>query len=218
MGKIMRSDPDIKRDVENELRWSPALDATDIAVAVKNGTVELAGFVKLYSDKYEAEYVVKRVAGVAGLANDIEVRLADYDQRPDPDIARDAVSAIEYNGLTNIQPTVRDGRVTLDGTVEWFFQKERAAEAVRFLKGVKSVTNLIQLKPRVAPADVKRKIEQALERSARIVAGQITVEVAGGIVTLRGSVRSWAERDEAEDAAWAAPGVTQVNDQIMIGS
>jgi osmotically-inducible protein OsmY len=210
---------DIKRDVEDELRWSPDIDATDIAVTVKNGTVELAGFARRYGNKFEAEFAAKRVAGVAGLANDIEVRLPHLDQRPDPDIARDAVSAIEYRlpaAATNMRAVVQNGWITLEGTAEWFYQKEGAETAVHRLRGVKGVNNLIQIKPQVSPAEVKRKIEEALKRNAAIDANQITVEATGGEVTLRGSVRSWAERQEAERAAPAAPGVATVDDQVTV--
>ena len=219
MEKIVRSDADIKRDVEDELRWSPEIDATDVAVTVKNGAVELAGFVPRYSDKFEAEVAAKRVAGVAGLANDIEVRLAHINQRPDPDIARDAVSAIGIwvpAAATSITPIVQDGWITLEGTAEWYYQKEAAETAVRRLLGVKGVSNLIQIKPQAAPSEVKRKIEEALIRNASIDASRITVHAIGGEVTLKGSVRSWAERQEAEDVAWAAPGVTLVDDQLAV--
>jgi len=215
----MKTDAEIKRDVENEIRWSPWIDAADIAVAVKNGTVELAGFAKSYSDKFDAETAAKRVSGVLGLANDIEVRLTNLDQRPDPDIAREAVSAIHAQlpiSSADMKVRVESGWVTLEGTAEWYFQKKTAETAVRCLKGVKGVSNLIALKPQVAPSDVKRKIEDAFERNAAIDASKIRVEASGGDVTLKGSVRSWMERQEAENAAWAAPGVTNVIDQVMV--
>jgi osmotically-inducible protein OsmY len=215
----MKTDAEIKRDVENEIRWSPWIDAADIAVAVKGGTVELAGFAKSYSDKFDAETAAKRVSGVFGLANDIEVRLTNLDQRPDPDIARDAVSAIHAHlplGSADMKVRVESGWVTLEGAVAWYFQKKTAEMAVRGLKGVKGVSNTITLKPQVAPADVKRKIEDAFKRNAAIDASRIMVEASGGAVTLKGSVRSWLERQEAENAAWAAPGVTSVNDQVIV--
>jgi osmotically-inducible protein OsmY len=215
----MRSDSDIKQDVEDELRWDPDLDATDIAVTVKNGVVTLAGFTRGYSDKVEAEAAAKRVQGVVGLANDIEVRLPSFDQRPDPEIARDAVTAMQTEVpllAERIKAIVRNGWVTLEGEAEWDFQRARAERAVRRVKGVKGVTNSILLKPRVQPAEIKRKIEEAFRRNAEIDANRITVEAHDGEVILKGTVRSWAERREAERAAWMAPGVRRVDDRINI--
>ena len=215
----MRSDIDIKRDVEAELRWNPDIDATDIAVSVKNGVVTLSGFVRSYGQKYEAEQTAKRVNGVMAVANDIEVRLPIFNQRPDPEIARDAVEEIQKNlpyASDHIGVVVRDGWVTLEGSVEWNYQRERAAQVVRRVRGVKGVTNLIELQPRVPPVEVKHKIEEAFRRSAELDANRITVETEGGVVTLRGTVRSWAERQEAERVAWATPGVVRVNNLITI--
>jgi osmotically-inducible protein OsmY len=215
----MRSDSDIKRDVEAELQSDPSVDATDIAVAVKNGVVTLSGFVRKYMDKLEAEGAAKRVAGVVGLANDLEVRLPLSDKRPDPEIARDAVAAVKTQlpfSWQQIKVIVDKGWVTLEGQVEWNYQREEAERAVRRVKGVTGVINTIQLKPRVEPSEIKRKIEEAFRRSAEIDASRITVETNGGEVVLRGTVRSWAERQEAERAAWKAPGVTRVVNQIAI--
>jgi osmotically-inducible protein OsmY len=215
----MRSDSDIKRDVEDELRWDPDVDSTDIAVTVKNGVVTLAGFTRSYSDKLEAEAAAKRVAGVVGLANDIEVRLPSLDQRPDPEIARDAIAAIKNRlplASEQLKVLVRNGWITLEGEVEWDAQRLGAERAARRVKGVKGVTNSIQLKPHVQPTEIKRKIEEAFRRSAEIDASRITVEAIGGDVILKGTVRSWAERQEAERAAWSAPGVRRVDDRITI--
>jgi osmotically-inducible protein OsmY len=215
----MRSDSDIKRDVEDELRFDPDIKSDDIAVAVKNGVVTLTGFVRSYGQKLQAETDAKRVAGVVGVANDIEVRLPEIDQRPDPDIARDVVAALKSQlpySSENIKTIVKNGWVTLEGNVEWNYQRERAESAVRRLRGVKGVTNSIQLTPRVAPSEIKRKIEEAFRRSAEVDADHITVETNSGEVILRGTVRSWAERREAERAAWAAPGVTRVDNRITI--
>src|SRR6202048_4204125 len=166
----MRSDSDIKRDVEDELRWDPDIDSTDIAVTVKNGVVALAGFTRSYSDKLEAEAAAKRVAGVVGLANDIEVRLPNLGQRPDPEIARDAVTAIK-NRLPliseQLKVLVRNGWITLEGEIEWDFQRLSAERAVRRVRGGKGVTNSIQLKPRVQPTEIKRKVAEAFRPRPR---------------------------------------------------
>ncbi len=216
----MRSDSEIKRDVENELRADPTLDATDIAVAVKDGVVTLSGFVRTYAEKLEAEAAAKRVGGVVGLANDLEVRLSSLDQRPDPEIARDAVAAIRsrlpFSG-EHIRVVIDKGWITLEGQVEWNYQREEAERAVRHIKGVKGVINAITLAPQAKPDEVKHKIEEAFRRSAEIDASRIAVEANGGEVVLRGTVRSWAERQEAERAAWAVPGVTKVENRIAIG-
>jgi osmotically-inducible protein OsmY len=215
----MRSDSEIERDVKEELQWDPDLDATDIAVSAKKGVVTLTGFVRSYTDKYEAEAAAKRVAGVAGVANDIEVRMPSVDERPDPEIARDAVAAVKSQlpiSSEHIKVVVKNGWVTLEGQVEWQYQRSTAETAVRRIKGVKGVSNLIQLKPRAAPAEIKKKIQEAFRRNAEVDANRIMVETNGGEVILKGTVRSWIEREEAERVAWSAPGVTKVEDHIIV--
>jgi osmotically-inducible protein OsmY len=215
----MKSDSEIERDVKDELAWDPDLDSTDIAVSVKAGVVALSGFVPSFTDRYEAEAAAKRVSGVSGTAVDLEVRLPDIDERPDPDIARDAVAALKSQlpiSAEMIKTTVRSGWLSLEGTVEWQYQRATAETAVRRIKGVKGVTNRIQLEPRIKPADVKRNIQEAFRRNAQVDADHVTVEAIGSEVILTGTVRSWIERDEAERAAWSAPGVTQIEDQIIV--
>jgi osmotically-inducible protein OsmY len=215
----MRNDSDIKRDVEAELKWDPDLDPTDIGVTVKGGVVALTGFARSYAQKYEAETAAKRVLGVAGVANDIRVRLPSESQRTDPEIARDAVEALKRElpySSANMKVTVKDGWLTLEGSAEWNYQRTRAEDAMRRVKGVKGVSNLIALRPRVAASEIKSKIEDAFRRSAELDANRITVEANGSEVILKGTVRSWAERQEAERAAWRAPGVINVDNRITI--
>jgi len=217
----MRLDSDIKRDVEDELRWDPDIDATDISVSVHNGVVALTGFVRSYSQKTQAERDAKRVAGVMGVANDLEVRLPVIDQRPDPEIVRDAVAALKAElpfSSENIKVVAKDGWLTLEGAVEWNYARERAENAVKRIRGVKGVTNSIEVKPKVAPFEIRRKIEDAFRRSAELDASRITVEANGSEVILRGTVKSWAEREEAERAAWAAPGVTKVDNRVTVSA
>ena len=217
----MSSDSEIKTKVEQELGWDPDIDATDVAVAVKNGVVTLSGYVRSYSQKLRAEQDAKRVTGVAAVANDIEVRLPYINQRPDPEIARDAVAALQRElpySSEHITVTVSDGWVTLEGDLEWHYQRDRAERAVQRVRGVKGVTDLITLKPRATPFEIRQRIEEALKRRAALDATSISVETNGSEVTLRGTVRSWAERYQAERAAWAAPGVTRVENRLMVAS
>jgi osmotically-inducible protein OsmY len=215
----MKSDSELKRDVEDELKWDPEIDPTDVTIGIRSGVVSLNGFVKSYPQKLEAEDAAKRVAGVAGVANDIEVRLPDLDERPDPDVAVDAVAAVRSRlpfSHDQVKILVKSGWVTLEGTLEWQYQRLGAEDSVRWLKGVKGVTNSIQVKPRLQATEVKRKIEDAFRRHAQIDASGITVETDSDQVVLKGSVGSWEERTEAEHAAWSAPGVRRVDDRLTI--
>lgn len=215
----MRPDPDIRADVEAELKYEPDVAKADIAVSVKDSVVTLTGFAHSYLQKWGAERAAKRVKGVRAVANDIEVRLPSIDARPDPEIARDAVhaltSALPYSG-EKFTVTVKNGWITLEGEAEWQYQRERAESAVRGIRGVKGISNLIKMQAKAPVATVKKMIEDALKRSAEIDAKNISVEADGDKVILKGRVRSWAERQEAERAAWRAPGVHKVEDLITV--
>ncbi len=217
--RSVRTAAEIKRDVEEELRWSPDVDATDIGVSVKDGVVTLTGFVHSYSQKLAAEEAAKRLVGVTAVANDIEVRLPAIDKRPDPEIARDMVVELKAQlpfSHEKIKVVVKAGWATLEGDVEWNYQRELAEKAVRRVTGVTGVTNLIKLMPKPAAQDIKKKIEEAFRRNALIDADRIQVDLQGSTVSLKGTVRSWAERQEAELAAWSAPGVMKVENHITV--
>ena len=214
-----RTDAQIQSDVLAELKWDARVMPNEIGVAVKDGVVTLTGWVDSYTKRWAAEDAAHRVRGVKAVANDIEVRLSSGAERNDTDIAAAAARALEWDAfvpIDTIDVTVSKGWVTLKGEVEWQYQKQDAERAVGRLAGVKGVTNLIVVKPRLTPSELKNKIEQALVRSAELDAKRITVDVVGSKVTLKGTVRSWAEKKEAERQAWLAPGVTSVDNRIMI--
>lgn len=213
---LWQTDTQLHDAVQRQLDWDPEINAREIGLTASDGVITLTGFVNSYAEKLAAEQTVKRVRGVRAVADDIQVRLRD--ERTDPEIAKDAVHALETHTSvpTQITVTVRHGFLTLEGTVEWMYQKAAAGSAVMYLKGVKGVSNLVRISPMATPGQVKTKIEEALKRCAEIDARQVHVEAEDGTVTLSGNVRSWAERHEAERAAWAAPGVAKVQNHIAV--
>jgi osmotically-inducible protein OsmY len=214
-----RTDTQIQADVLAELKWEPRVLPNEIGVAVKDGVVTLTGWVDSYLKRWAAEDAAHRVRGVKAVANDIEVRLASSDEHTDADIAKAAVRALEWDAFVSIDRldvTVSKGWVTLKGEVEWNYQKQDAERVVRRLQGVKGVSNLLTVRPRATATELKKKIEQALVRSAELDAQHITVDVEGSKVILKGTVRSWAEKEEATRQAWAAPGITEVDNRITI--
>jgi osmotically-inducible protein OsmY len=213
------TDRELQKHVQNALDWEPSVDAAEIGVSVDDGVVTLRGDVRSYADKSAAERVSLAVYGVKAVANDLKVRLPNGQHRTDTDIAQAVLSALKWNSIVpdeKIAVAVSNGWVTLKGEVDWEYQRAAAARAVRDLTGVTAVTNAVRVKPHVNMMDVKTKIEAALKRSAEIDARRINVDVTDGKVVLSGNVHSWFERSEARHAAWAAPGVREVEDHIAV--
>jgi osmotically-inducible protein OsmY len=214
-----RTDEEIQANVLEELKWDTRVRPNEIGVAVKDGIVTLTGWVDSYLKKMAAEEAAHRVPGVKAVANDIEVRLPGFAERTDTDLAAAVLNALRWDAAIptgKVDVTVSQGWVTLKGEVEYAFQKRDAERAVRRLSGVKGVSNLIVVKPQVFPSDLKQQIERALIRNAQTDARNITIEVEGSKIILRGTVRSYAEKQAAEDTAWSAPGVTEVENRIVI--
>jgi len=215
----MKKDTDLRRDVVDELEWEPSIDAAEIGVTAHDGVVTLTGTVHSFTQKLAAERAAKRLQGVKALANDIDVRLPGTAERTDSDIARMAVDALKWRTVVpsdRVKVLVKSGWITLEGEVDWQYQKDAAFDAVHHLVGVKGVTDMITLKPRVSAIDVKSRIEAAFRRSAEVDAQKVQVETRDAKVTLRGAVHSWSERDDAERTAWAAPGVELVENLIAV--
>jgi osmotically-inducible protein OsmY len=215
----MRSDEDLKRDVTKELKWEPSVKETDIGVSVKHGIVTLSGHVPTFGEKFGAEIAAKRVFGVKAVANELDVKLAFDTRRTDEDIAEACLTALHNHASVpddKLKLVVNSGWVTIEGTVDWQFQKTAADQALRCLIGVRGIANNIALRPRASVEDVKDKIEAAFKRSAEIDSKRINVETRNGKVVLRGHVRSWAEKTQAQDAAWSAPGVMSVENDLVV--
>ncbi|HLG55565.1 MAG TPA: BON domain-containing protein [Vicinamibacterales bacterium] len=213
------TDGELVDQVEDALDWEPSIDVSDVDVIVDGGVVTLRGDVGTFAEKQAVERVVLSVYGVEGIANDLKVRLAREFERSDTDVAQAAVHSMRWNTQVpsdRVTVAVSDGWVTLRGMVDWQYQKDAAESAVRPLAGVRGITNDVTVGPRVQPADVQARIEAALKRSAEVDARRLTVNVADGRVTVAGNVHSAAEREEAKRAAWAAPGVTVVEDRMTI--
>jgi osmotically-inducible protein OsmY len=218
---MARTDEQIQRDVLDELKWDARVAPNEIGVTVKDFVITLTGWVDTFSKKWAAERTAHRVRGVIAVANDIEVRLPSSAERTDSDVAAAATRALEWDAfvpIERLEVTVSRGWVTLKGEVEWEFQRREAERSVRRLSGVRGVTNLVSVRPRITPSssDVKRQIEQALVRSAETDAQALTVLVDGDTVVLKGAVHTWREKQEAERVAWSAPGVSTVDNRVIV--
>ena len=215
----MKTDTQLRDDIQAELTWAPDVKSSDIGVIVKDGVVTLTGHLSSYAEKYAVERAAQRVYGVKALAIELTVKLPFDNQRTDADIAMAAERALEWNVLVpddKIHPMVEKGWLTLNGEVEWDYQRSAAESAVCNLMGVTGVSNLVKVKPKVSPADIEKKIHDALSRQADREARQLAITVSGSQVTLRGTVHSWTERDAVQGAAWATPGVTVVVNDLLV--
>lgn len=218
----MKTDSELQRSVMEELAWEPSVDAAEIGVSAESGIVTLSGTVKSLPQKWAAEKAAQRVAGVKAITDEIVVKLPGDSELSDTEVARAAVNALDWNASVprgRVRVVVSHGWVTLEGSVQFHYERVAAEYAVRGITGAKGVTNLISVTPpHASPKDIKHRIEQAFERSAELDAETISVESKDGRIVLRGTVKTWAEREEAELAAWAAPGVSQVQNELLINS
>ena len=214
----MKTDAQLQKDVMDEIRWEPSTHAAQIGVTAVNGVVTLTGTVASYAEKWAVERAAERVQGVKGVAEDVTVKLTEAHAKSDTELVEAALTALKWHVWvpTDVQVTVAQGWVTLKGQADWEYQRNAAREGGSFMPGVKGVSNDITLKPTVQPSAVKDAIEKALVRNAKIDAGTVTVATDGGKVTLSGSVRSWDEKNAACTAAWSAPGVNNVRNDIVV--
>jgi osmotically-inducible protein OsmY len=215
----MKTDATLRHDMEQAFEWDPRFDARDIGVAVKDGVVSLSGHVSSYAERWAAQDTAQLIGGVKAIANEISVKLPTAFARSDTEIAEAALTALRLNvsvPVPDIKLVVREGWVTLSGQVAFWYQKQAAETTIRNLQGVKGISNEITVKAPVSIADLKTRIESAFRRHAQLDADKIRVQVAGGTVTLEGEVESWLERDQAESAVWAAPGVTSIQDRLIV--
>lgn len=215
----MKTDAQIQKDVMEQMKWEPFLKPSEIGVSVNNGIVTLSGIVDSYAKKLHAEKATRRVSGVKAIAEDVQIGVSPLHKKTDTEIAAAVTNALQWNvAVINemIRIKVENGVVTLEGEVEWDFQRSRAVKSIENLAGVCFVNNLIRLKPKVTVADVEQQISEAFRRSANIDAGKIHCEAEGGLLTLRGEVRSYAEKKDAEHAAWNVPGVISVNNKLEV--
>lgn len=215
----MKTDAQIQKDVMEELKWQPFLNSSEIGVAVKNGIVTLSGRVDSYLKKTEAENAAKKISGVKAIAEDIQIGVSPSFKRTDTDIAEAVVNALKWHSAVReekIKIKVENGVVRLEGEVDWEFERSNAKSAIKNLAGVNGVINLISIKPEIAPSDISKKINEAFHRNATIDASNITADISGSKVTLRGKVHSYSEKEDAENAAWNAPGVLSVKNELEI--
>lgn len=215
-----KNDTNLRADVLDELKWDPSIREKEIAIAIKDGVVTLGGFVDTYAQKLAAERAVKRVSGVKAISEQLEVKLSHGLERTDTELAHRVLDAMRWDVEIpdeRLKAKVENGWVTLEGEVDWNFQREAADRAIRYLGGVKGLSNLIGVKPQVKEKDVAKRIKDALRRHADREADRIMVAATGGVVTLDGKVDTWTERAEVEQAAWSAPGVSRVEDRLLVG-